>query len=533
MKKIFFLLIFISQQILAHNLNYENAIPRTWELDNPQRLVKGFFHNYNQNQVVLENQNGELMQFALSDFSKNDQTYIAERIAKIEQLNQQIIDNQAVNQKDYFDFYKKSTIWLFAMLLIGYGIYRQRDKTLKRLVFPIMALATIISIYGFGKKVIFGTDPNVLDAAFQPFKPNVKTRWDNNYFYIESNGLPTTHEMMTGITGWQQQVPIPQCYIGNNAWQVPLNPTIAATPVPVNSQHFLRGAVAIAVNGIPIFNPYTNTGVDAFVDGQLDNWGGHSGRADDYHYHIAPLHLYDYTTKTLPVAYALDGFAIYGAFEPDGAAMKSLDANHGHYGSDGVYHYHGTKEKPYMIGNMVGKVTEDNTMQIIPQPSAKSPRPATTPLKGAVITSCKSNATNNGYILVYTLNNKTYTVDYSWTNSGVYTYKFIAPDGTSTISTYNGQKPCFLTTAIADFEQLEGQIVVFPNPTQEVLNIQLKNDISEQNINEISLFDAQGKKVFSSDKLLNNIDLRGFERGVYLLEVGVGNGVLMKKIVKE
>lgn len=88
-------------------------------------------------------------------------------------------------------------------------------------------------------------------------------------------------------------------------------------------------------------------------------------------------------------------------------------------------------------------------------------------------------------------------------------------------------------TAIKDKQIEENIFTVFPNPTNDVLNIHLNNDISEQTINEISLFDTQGKKVFSSDKYLNSIDLRGFERGVYLLKVGVGGSFLRRKVVKE
>jgi len=52
-------------------------------------------------------------------------------------------------------------------------------------------------------------------------------------------------------------------------------------------------------------------------------------------------------------------FALYGSKEPDGSPMQPLDANHGHFGSNGVYHYHGTTTYPYSIGKMVGKVTLD------------------------------------------------------------------------------------------------------------------------------------------------------------------------------
>jgi len=46
----------------------------------------------------------------------------------------------------------------------------------------------------------------------------------------------------------------------------------------------MKGAVAIAPNGVPIFNPLNNTGEDAYAIGELDQWGGHCGKADDYHY---------------------------------------------------------------------------------------------------------------------------------------------------------------------------------------------------------------------------------------------------------
>ena len=44
--------------------------------------------------------------------------------------------------------------------------------------------------------------------AFEAFAPRVKVRWDNSFLYIESGGLPA-HNMMVGITAWQQQVPLP------------------------------------------------------------------------------------------------------------------------------------------------------------------------------------------------------------------------------------------------------------------------------------------------------------------------------------
>ena len=226
-------------------------------------------------------------------------------------------------------------------------------------------------------------DPNIqsIAASFHAFHPLVQTRADNNFLYVESNSMPE-HPMMVGITAWQQQVPLPQPYTGDNAWRIPLAPKPAANPLSAKS-NFFRGAIALAANGVPIFNPIKNDGkTDTFLAGELDEYGGHSGRADDYHYHIAPLHLQETLGKSLPVAYALDGYPIYGLEEPDGSKVEKLDAFNGHIGPDGDYHYHATKTYPYLNGGFHGEV-ENRDGQVHPQPRAKGVRPSTRPLRRA------------------------------------------------------------------------------------------------------------------------------------------------------
>jgi hypothetical protein len=140
-------------------------------------------------------------------------------------------------------------------------------------------------------------------SIFTAFAPKVKTRADDKFVYVESDAMPD-HVMMVGITAWQQQVPIPQPYSGENAWRIPLYPVVAKNPLSAKS-HFFRGAIALAANGVPIFNPIKNDGrTDTFLAGELDQFGGHCGRADDYHYHIAPTHLQSLVGKDKPVARA-------------------------------------------------------------------------------------------------------------------------------------------------------------------------------------------------------------------------------------
>lgn len=247
--------------------------------------------------------------------------------------------------------------------------------------------------------------------GFEAFADLVTTHRDETYLYIESNGLPR-HPMMIGIRSWQQQLPLAQSYRGTNAWKVPLHPHPAVNPISAQRALY-RGAIAIAVNGVPIFNALNNRGDDAYLAGELDNWGGHSGRADDYHYHIAPLHLQAFIGADQPIAYALDGYAIYGLLEPNGSEPVNLDAFNGHVGPDGVYHYHASKTYPYINGGMYGEVTVQDD-QIEPQPHLVPFRQPQQPLPGAVVTDfIQHDATHS--TLVYTLNGQTYSIDYEQT----------------------------------------------------------------------------------------------------------------------
>ena len=92
-------------------------------------------------------------------------------------------------------------------------------------------------------------------VAAKPFLAfqRLELKWDKDFLFVGSNGLPD-HNMMVGITAWQQQVPLPQNYTGDNMWRIPLHPVPAKTPAVVEG-HFLRGAIALGVNGIPIFHP--------------------------------------------------------------------------------------------------------------------------------------------------------------------------------------------------------------------------------------------------------------------------------------
>ena len=94
--------------------------------------------------------------------------------------------------------------------------------------------------------------------AFQPFHDTLKLRWNDDFFYVESNGIPD-HPMMVGITAWQQQVPLPQPYHGTTPGGFRCIRCRQIEPMSAK-ENFFRGAIALAVNGVPIFNPIKNDG---------------------------------------------------------------------------------------------------------------------------------------------------------------------------------------------------------------------------------------------------------------------------------
>ncbi|MDR3634738.1 MAG: YHYH protein [Isosphaeraceae bacterium] len=269
-------------------------------------------------------------------------------------------------------------------------------------------------------------------ASFRAFADRVKLRSDDDFFFVESNGMPD-HRMMVGITAWQQQVPLPQAYTGENAWRIPRHPAPARNPLSTKNR-FLRGAIALAPNGVPIFNPLNNRGEDAYLFGELDEFGGHCGRADDYHYHLAPVHLEKTLGQGLPIAYALDGYPIYGYGEPDGSKTGRLDAFNGHEDARKGYHYHATKTYPYLNGGFHGEVSERGG-QVDPQPRAEPVRAAQTPLRGARITDFRIREPSS-YRLTYELRGRQHIVDYTIGRNGAVTFQFVDGGGKTTSETY-------------------------------------------------------------------------------------------------
>ena len=531
-KRALFLICLVSNFMFSHTFNNDSVVLRHWSIKKENKVIEGSFMMFKNGTVFIEDANNTISKIQLTSLSMEDQAFVVKKEEWVKNLNT-IAPRKETGIQSILD-YKFWTI-LFLLLIFGYYTYSISERKKLKYLQPVLFMGIVFSLCSYTKKALLTTDPAFLTSAFAQFSSTVSSSFDSNNFYVNSTGIPN-HTMMVGISnrGWQQQVPSSKCYINNSHWTIPLNPVIAATPVPVSSSHFLKGAIAIAVNGVPIFNYHTNTGVDSFLDGQLDNYGGHCGKGDDYHYHTAPLHLITLgqAAATLPIAFGLDGYAVYGSLEPSGSTMSALDANHGHYGTNGVYHYHGTRSAPYMIGNMVGAVTEDANLQIIPQPQGSPIRNENwTPLAGALITSCVANA-NNGYNTAYTLNGVSgYATNYTATQAGLYTFQYVTPSGT-TSTNYTGPAQCTVPNLSAEnFISIEKNITIFPNPATDILQINIGNSFLENDVQSISIYDLKGSLVSKTTQFAPSLNIKNLSHGTYFVKIQFSNSAISKKLV--
>ncbi len=207
--------------------------------------------------------------------------------------------------------------------------------------------------------------------------PELNVTCDGTTVTVTGNGIPNFEFV---------QITPSDLTAATHQFQFPQSPALAAetTELP------LLGAVAVAVNGMPIFGPNEaeNLGYgDPFLDEILDFCNGHTG-GGQYHFHAAPNCLFTDLNNSpgLVVAYALDGFPIVAPVicgNADCSAQRvaestwdrtndvkdawaahtvvpgksELDECNGLVLDDGSYVYFATATFPYFLGCYRGTTT--------------------------------------------------------------------------------------------------------------------------------------------------------------------------------
>ena len=278
---------------------------------------------------------------------------------------------------------------------------------------------------------------------------------DATYAYVSSDGI-AAHTMMNGITATNLQVPLEQNFRGAKGWRIPLAPAIAATTTDVAD-----GPIGVAINGVPIFNPCKQGGCqngDTKALGELDACNGHAGRADDYHYHAAPTcvmagqadsHYWD----THPIGWALDGFAIFGFYNPDGS-VATRDAICGGNtlavtNAPAGYSYHLTDVSPYVLACLRGTPSPDLAGQGAKYTPLRQPPVTPFPNTGMTLT---TDATDGYSVLQFTTSRaftSTTTGTDSYSNAaGTYRIRYRSVTGEAlgtllALATNSGKTACW------------------------------------------------------------------------------------------
>ena len=191
------------------------------------------------------------------------------------------------------------------------------------------------------------------------FQCTVSVSTQNSEIVIDSNGIPN-HDFLSTLGCCADEMDY-TAYITMN----PVNDTTgghSSTNCPASAGRWEcapdRGAVAIGVNGVPIYGPEEGPGGDAVAlhfdyfneDRQPIELGwcaGHSAGPNGYHYHYDANCIYwepgmgedmsDYDLSKIPsdqhspiVGWAFDGYPIYGmyGYEGDGQTIRAITSSY-------------------------------------------------------------------------------------------------------------------------------------------------------------------------------------------------------------
>jgi YHYH protein len=146
----------------------------------------------------------------------------------------------------------------------------------------------------------------------------------------------------------------------NSIKQQSISLSLPASPTAAASPNCVGGEVGIMLSGVVIFSAFDAEGRDAPAHEVQDTCDGHPQVSGFYHYHSLSDCIVDNASGHSALAgYAFDGYGIYGYYGEDGEELTNadLDECHGHthmieWNGQMVemYHYHATREFPYVVG---------------------------------------------------------------------------------------------------------------------------------------------------------------------------------------
>lgn len=117
----------------------------------------------------------------------------------------------------------------------------------------------------------------------------------------------------------------------------------------------------------------------------------------------------------------------------------------------------------------------------------------------------------------------------STNDNGTYTCQMVNECGTTVTMPFQLTVDCLGTN---DFITLDKSITLFPNPTNNILNIKIYEN-SNIDISKITITNLLGQIVLSEEKYNSKIDVSKFETGVYQIKLITNKGNWNKKFIKK
>jgi hypothetical protein len=339
--------------------------------------------------------------------------------------------------------------------------------------------------------------------------------------YVKSSGIPNYY--LDGVTHND----------GSDlhaTWQVPRVPHAATTPTGV-----MGGQMGLMLDGSVFFHPgdaqsYNGAGVwnrlAYYFEGvDMDPSNGHSTPTNMYHHHFDNLKLHDWdATKHSPiVAYAWDGYPVYGpygyanadgtggikriasSYQPKTYTTRTSGPNVDASFPIGCF----IEDWQYTAGS--GDLDEHNGRM------------------------CKTPEYPGGTYAYFTTVDATLKPYYPYfigpTFYGSFSMSNTGPSGGhSTVPT--GATQFTPTTGVAELAALAAEVTLYPVPVVDVLTVAIK----EKGKYSINLYDLKGQVIASrSTDITTTIDMSKLAYGVYFVQIedtATGNG-MMKRIVKQ
>lgn len=355
--------------------------------------------------------------------------------------------------------------------------------------------------------------------------------------YLKGKGLADNYTMGANLNPF---VPVAQTY----TFKIPKNPsqqTGTQTTVPGG------GSVGLAVNGVVFFgsrdadsyksstnsNAANGDGIwhgDAWYNegSSMDTSGsGHSTASGAYHYHATPITLYsDPSTSHSPIiGYALDGYPIYGPFGYSVATNSSSSITR--------------MTSSYQLRSIT-------TRTVLPDGSASSPAgpPVSTafPL-GMYVEDYEYisglgelDELNGRYCVTPEYPSGTYAYFISTDASGNPAYPYILANnyygvtspadmgpnvGNATIPS-TGTTCVTTVTGISNVGQEAEEILIYPNPSADKVNIEVKNNVYKS----IMITDLLGQ-VISEGSIASGkeaVSVAFLQSGVYFIKLTDADG---------